>query len=488
MNAALIGIDLGTTGCRSAVFDENLNIFGEEYIEYTLINLSDREIEQDANEWWELTKKVVKASVEKSGINSERIKGISVSSQGIAVMPVDKECKPLRNAISWLDTRAVDETKLIIEKFDRFDVYKTTGKRINEAYTLPKLIWLKKNEPEVYNCTYKFLMPHDFITSKLCGAFTTDHTMASGTLAYDINMQKWWKEILETLGVEVEKLPEIKYSGTPVGIVIPEVAEEIGLPEGVVVSVGGQDQKCAALGAGIDEDTFTVSLGTATAVEKIFKSPAIDPEMRIPTFSYLFNNRWVMEGVIGTSCVSLKWFRNTLFSDKSYKELDSMVEEISDTAGNVFFYPFLSGSSSPYWYENSRGCFYGINLSTSAAELTKSVMEGIAYQIKSNIQVMEEVDRPADGIRVFGGGAASRVWCQIIADVIGKRLSTLYTSEPACLGAAILAGLGAGMYKNVDEINTNVRIKDVFEPDKDHVKAYEQKYKEYIKMQDKIMK
>jgi xylulokinase len=219
MKPVLIGIDLGTTGCRSAVFDASLNILGEEYTEYPLIKLSDRQIEQDAGQWWGLAKNVVKASIKSSGISPERIKGISVSSQGIAVVPVDRGCNPLRNAISWLDTRAVDETRAILGKFDRFHVYRTTGKRINEAYTLPKIMWIKNNELEVYNHTYKFLMPHDFIIAKLCGAFITDHTMASGILAYDIENQKWWGEILETMGIGIEKLPEIMYSGTPAGTV-----------------------------------------------------------------------------------------------------------------------------------------------------------------------------------------------------------------------------------------------------------------------------
>ncbi|NLC68910.1 MAG: hypothetical protein GX754_09085 [Clostridiaceae bacterium] len=488
MHHFLVGIDLGTTGIRSAILDENLEVLGEEYKEYPLITLSASKIEQDANEWWEITRDVVKASIMNSGADPARIRGISVSSQGIAIVPVDKECKPLRHAISWLDTRAVDETRLILEKFNMLDTYKKTGKRISETYTLPKIMWIKNNEPDVYNRTYKFLLPHDFIIAKLCGVFATDHTMASGTLAYDINAQEWWTGIIKTFGIEVEKLPCIKYSGTPVGTVLPGLAGEMGLPGDVIVSVGGQDQKCASLGAGISEDVLTVSLGTATAIEKIFDYPAVDNAMRIPAFSYLFKGKWVMEGVIGTSGICLKWFKNAFFKDKSYKELDNMAEETGSMPGSVFFYPFLSSSGSPGWYENPKGCFYGIDLSTGAAGIARSVLEGVAYQVKSNILVMEEAGKAAGEIRLVGGGASSNLWCRIMANVTGKRVSTLYTPETACVGAAILAGLGAGVFKNAEEALGKIRIKDVFECDKDLTALYRQKFEEYVCMQERIMK
>lgn len=488
MSAALIGVDLGTTGCRSVIFNENLDILGDVYIEYPLINISEREIEQDANQWWNLTKQAIKESVKRTGVDPKVIKGICVSSQGIAFVPVDKDCIPLRNAISWLDTRAVEETRTILGKFDKLHIFKVTGKRINEAYVLPKVIWLKRNEPQNYNRAYKFLMAHDFIIAKLCGALVTDHTMASGTLLYDIKQQDWSREITEAFGLEVNKFPEIKYSGTKVGTVKLDIAQELGLHENVTVSVGGQDQKCSALGAGINDKTFTVSLGTATAIDQICDAPIIDDKMRIPCFSYLFKNKWVLEGVISTSCVSLKWLRNTLFPNKSYKELDSIVEQREDVTGKVFFYPFLGGSSSPCWYENAKGGFYGITLYTSTSEIVKSVMEGIAYQIKSNIKTMEELTGKLKEVRVFGGGAASDVWCQIIADIINKKVITLYTSETASLGAAILAGMGSGVFTNYSEVGHNVKIKNTFTPRIKMVEAYEKKYKEYIELQEKIMR
>lgn len=486
MDCALIGIDLGTTGCKSAVLDERLNILGEEYLEYSLINISDIEIEQDADEWWDIVRRVVKASVRKSGISPGAVKGISVSSQGIAFVPVDNDCRPLDNAISWLDTRADGETQRIIERFNEHDVYSITGKRISRAYTLPKLIWLKDNRPGVYESAHKFLMPHDFITAKLCGSFVTDHTMASGTLAYDINNQMWWTKILDEFDIDAGRLPDIACSGTAAGRLRPDVASDLGLSQDVTVAVGGQDQKCAALGAGIHSGIFTVSLGTATAIEGLSNRAATDHQMRIPVFSYLFKNKWAMEGVVSTSGVSLKWLKNTFFRNTSYGELDKMAGEHTDSPGSVFFYPFLGGAGSPYWYDNARGCFYGINLSTDTAEMIKSVLEGIAYQIRSNMDTMEQTIGRMDGAIVFGGGSASSLWCQMIADITGRGVSTMHTPQTACVGAAILAGMGCGIFKSAEEARFHISVKDVYRPREHMIKPYEERYQEYINTQHRV--
>jgi len=487
MNEALIGLDIGTTGCKGIVVDNKLNILSEAYMEYPLINISEKEVEQDANDWWEASKHVVKSLIQKAGKGNLNVRGIAVSSQGITFVPIDKNINPLRNAISWLDTRAIDEASLILEKYNKEYLYKITGKSINEIYTLPKLMWIKRNEYQLYENTHKFLMLHDFIVAKLCGKFITDHTIASGTLAYDINSQNWWKEILSDFNIDINKLPEIKYSGNVAGNINPKIAFELGLKENVVICVGGQDQKCAALGAGLEESKVSVSLGTSTAIESIFNKPILDEKMRVPVFSYLFKGKWVMEGVISTSSVSLKWLKDTFFMDCSYTELDNMATDTNEIPANVFFYPFLGGMSSPNWYEEAKGTFYGINLSTTRGEMIKSVMEGIAYQIRCNLEVMKTNHNIINEIMVFGGGAVSDLWCQIISDITDKDVKTLFTAETASLGAAILAGLGCGLFSGIEEIEKNICVRKVFKPRKHMVKAYNEKYFDYITMQARIM-
>ena len=307
-NLYYIGIDLGTTGCKAVVYSNEKGVLGDEYVEYPLIVLSQREVEQDANLWWDLTCRVVKASVEKSGVDPRQIEALSLSTQGLSFVLVDRELNTLTNAISWLDTRPVEETKQIKAKYDEKEVFAVTGKRISETYVLPKLMWVKKHMPEQWAKAYKVLMPVDFLTAKMTGACITDHTLAAGTMMYDIHTQTWCEEYIDAFGIEKDKLPEIAFAGTIAGTLTPAAAEKMGLPTSVKVAIGGQDQKVAALFVQPDLKTATLSMGTAGAIEFLCDKAITDPQMRLPAFSYLVPDRWTLEAVISTTGACLKWF------------------------------------------------------------------------------------------------------------------------------------------------------------------------------------
>ena len=294
------------------------------------------------------------------------------------------------------------------------------------------------------------------------------------------------QRILESFGLDRDKLPEIAWSGTPVGTVKKEIAEELGLPPDVVIAVGGQDQKVAALGAGIDVDKTTVSLGTAMAITQKCEMPVIDERMRIPCFTDLLRNHWVIEGsTIG--CSVLDWLKQTFFAEKSYAELNRMAMQAETKKNQIFLYPYFAGTGSLHYNQEIKGFLYGLDLNTKANQIVRSVFEGIAYQIKENIDVVEEMYKPVRELRVFGGGSKSEVWCQIIADITDKPVVALYTSEAASIGAAILAGLGAGVFKTPQEAFEYIKVKNVFEPQKDAVENYKDQYQEYLAIQKKIM-
>jgi len=485
MESVLIGLDLGTTVCKSVLFDETLHILGNAEQEIPLITISGSEIEQDANLWWDVTKSIIQESLKKAGIRPSLVKGISISAQGISFVPVDKNCIPLRNALSWLDTRAKEQRTRLLQTFDEKTFFSITGKSVSEAYVLAKLLWVKEQEPRIYDNTHKFVMALDFVIAKLCGEFVTDHTMASGTLFYDITEQKWSSKILESFGLDRDKLPGIAWSGTPVGTVKKEISEELGLPPDVVIAVGGQDQKVAALGAGIDVNKTTVSLGTAMAITQKCEMPVIDERMRIPCFTDLLRNYWVIEGsTIG--CSVLDWLKKTFFSEKSYAELNQMAMQAETKKNRIFLYPYFAGAGTLHYNQEIRGFFYGLDLNTSANQIVRSVFEGIAYQIKENIDVVEEIYKPVQELRIFGGGSKSEVWCQIIADITDKPVAALYSSEAASIGAAILAGLGAGVFKTPQEAFEQINVKKIFRPQKDAVGRYKEQYQEYLTIQQKI--
>ena len=475
--ALYLAVDLGTTGCRSILFDEALSVVSSAYEEYGLITPREGWVEQDAELWWTLTLKTAKAAIEKGAVDPLDICGISVSSQGITVVPVDKEFKPLRNAQTWLDTRGVAQTKKIKEKFTEPVLFAHTGKRLDPCYTLPKLLWFKDEEPEIFARAYKFLMPLDFLIARLTGKAVTDYSMASGTLFYDIKKGEWSDEVLTTFDIPKDKLPEIAAGGSLVGHVLPSVAEALGLSPDCPVALGVQDQKCAAFGVGLDKETVSISLGTAAAVTRLWDKPETQKQ-KIGWSGYIKKNTWVTEGVVNTAGTALRYLRNLMFKDEDYKTVDEEAENAIESRHNLFFYPYLNGPTSPDYYADAAGCFHGVTLGTERGAFAASVMEGIAYQIRILLEEMEAYGT-VKRLVIFGGGAKSRLWCQIMSDVTGLELFVPTTAEAAGAGAARLAAMASG-----EELSP-LPVKDSYKPGRRSA-WYEEKYRRYRTFEKKI--
>ena len=467
----LLGIDLGTTGCKSMIFSRSGDILGGDYIEYDLIISKDGYVEQNANNWWENVKASIKKAIDATGIDSRKIEALSVSSQGISFVPIDRYGNTLMNAISWLDGRAVEEAEAIKRRYGADKIFSSMGKHILPAYILPKLMWIKKNHPEIYNGTWKFLMAMDFLLYRFCGKIITDYSMASGTLAYNLIDRTWFDEIFVKMDIDRSKLPELGCLGDIAGNVQPAVAEELGLSTDCLVVVGAQDQRCASYGAGIDKDIITVSLGTATAVCSICSKPLIDNNMRV-TCCGLDENNWMLESVIGTSGVALKWVKNTFFKNNSYNDLDDMAMKAPAGSKGVMFYPYLESTG-----HGTKGSFTGLGLHITGEDIVRAVFEGISYQIRMHIQSHEAINGTMQQIRLFGGGAKSDIWAQIIADMTGKTVIIPATHETANLGAAIIAGIGAGIYKDYKDAMKAVGVcAKTFVPDPERNRQYDEYY------------
>ena len=473
-----LAIDLGTTGCRSILFDDKLNLLGMAYEEYGLITKDDNCVEQDAVCWWKLTLKTMKQAISESGIDAKDIESISISSQGITMVPVDENIEPLCNALSWLDVRAQEECAQIEADFGRDYVYKLTGKPIDACYTLPKILWLKKHCPDIYSKAWKILMPLDFLIGKLTGNCVTDHSMASGTLCYDIKNTFWCKQILDYYEIDESKLPNLCWSGEKAGCVLPEVAQELGLSENCIVAVGAQDQKCAAFGAGLSEGVMTISLGTAAAITKYWKEAKTEQNNGVGWCGYAEPNTWVTEGVINTAGTCLRWLRDTIYNGESYKTIDNEALDALSKGSSLLFYPYMNGPSSPDYYPDAEGSFYGVNLATKRGDFALAVMEGIAFQIRILLEAMEAYGN-VNTLILFGGGANGSVWPQIIADVIGMQVKIPQTTEAASAGAIILAAKASG---NIIE---PLACGKTFFPS-DRAKSYDEKYKKYRRLEKSI--
>lgn len=453
-----LAIDLGTTGCRSIIFDGELKEISSSYKEYPLIT-NGGFVEQNADLWWELTLKTAQSAISKSNVSSKEIDGISISSQGISVVPVDEKCNPMCNAISWLDTRAGAEAEQLKNDFGEDKIREITGKPCDSVYTLPKILWLKKNKPEIYRKAYKLLMPLDFLTAKLTGNFITDHSMASGTLMYDLKNACWCNEILDRYDIDTEKLPKLLYTGENAGVILPEIRNMLGLKDNCIFAVGAQDQKCAALGAGLDEDSITISLGTAAAVTKLWKELNNSVIQNVTWCGYIKPQCWVTEGVVATAGTCLRWIRDTFYKDEKYSVIDKEAENAIKCGNTLTFLPFMS----------RQGAFYGVSLSNTRANFAASVMEGVAFEIRALLESMSAYESKQK-IILFGGGAKSDLWCQIISDVTGMEIAVPSTEEAAGAGAARAAAKAWG--NNINPLS----CKKSYKP----LKNYDEQYKKYI--------
>lgn len=470
--AYVLAIDFGTSGCRSAIYDEKLQMLHVAIAEYPLIVLSEKEIEQDADLWWQRALETMEKALTEGPVSPKDIKAISISSQGIATVPIDEQGNTLDNAISWLDCRAEEEVKQLEERYGLEEMYSRTGKRLSPPYSLSKVMWFKKHRREIYDKAWKILLPMDFIQYRLSGKCVTDHTMAGGTMFYDIAGQKWDEGLLEDNGLDRNKLPEIAWAGEVIGTILPEVAQKLGLSEDVLIVNGAQDQKCAALGAGAAEDVAAISLGTASAIAQLSHVPVQDPQMRIPFFSYVKENVWDMEGVISTAGSAYSWFCKEFGGGKSFNELNALAEQVP-LPNAAMFYPYLAGACAPHWGDPT-GCFIGLSLNTGLGHAARAVMEGIAYCIRSNLEVMAVSCGKAKQIRLYGGGSKSDLWCQIIADVTGIPVARLSSSETALAGAAKLA-FDALQIQVPDALD----VVREFAPDPERALIYERSYEKY---------
>lgn len=484
--AVLVGIDLGTTVCKALVFDQNLRVLAAASRPLSLSTLSGAEIEQDAEGWWQAAALVAREALRESGCDARSVRGLGVSSQGISFVPVDGAGAPLRPAISWLDTRAVEQRRAVLDALSEQRVFAITGKRCSEAYVLPKLLWLRQHEPEVWAKTRRILMPLDFLLARLTGESVTDHTMASGTMLYDITRKEWSPRILDEFGLERSLLPEIRHGGEAAGRLRQTAADELGLSAGIPVAVGGQDQKVAALGAGIDLEKCTISLGTAMAITQKCGTPAIDAAMRIPCFADLLPERWLLEGS-SVCCSILDWAKQAFYPGADWGAVNRDVDAAAGAANAPSMLPFFSGAPAPFFDPSARGTLTGLDLSTTPAQIIRSVYDGIAFLIRANIEVMESFARPVGELRIFGGGSKSDPWCGIIADTVRRPVSALATSESASVGAAILAGMAGGVFARPEDAFPHLTVRTSYDPRPERAAACDEGYARFRSLAGQLL-
>ncbi len=489
----LLGVDVGTTSIKVGLFQPDGKLKTMSTQEYTLLTPSSNRVELPADVYWTALGKGIKDILGKSEVNPESILALSLSSQAETLICVNKKENVLRNAIVWLDSRAEEESKEIAKNFAPELLYKTTGlPEMSPVWPAPKILWLKKNEPDVFNQTAKFLIVKDYLIWKLTGEFFTEPTESSSTFYLKLKEKDWWDEMLDFIGIKRDKLPPILASHEVVGNVSPQVKSELGLSTNTKVVAGSMDQMAGALGGGnVEPGMITESTGTALAVVACVDKPVYDPKRRVPCAPHCVPGRFVLYPYAETSGIVLKWFRDTFPSDASrkegYGELLKLASQIPPGAEGLLALPHFTGTACPDFNPQARGAFVGISFKHERAHFIRALIESIAFMLRENIDLLKTLSIPVKKVRSLGGAAKSDTWLKIKADVLDVPIEVPQCSEAASLGAMLLAGVGARVFPDISQaVKEVVKIKKSFYSEPSNVAIYQKTYRDYLSLYQKL--
>ena len=428
-----LGIDVGTTSMKAAVFSQAGEELSSATLDYTL-RQDGNVVEFDTESYWHLLKQALEIVTK-----DVKVDAMSIDTQCETLILTDDDGNPVRDAIVWLDNRAEEQAKKIEAHFGEQKVYEITGQpEVTATWPACKLLWVKENEPEVWAKTKKIFLLEDYLIYKMTGAFVTEKTLQSSSLYLDIHKGDWWQEMLDFIGVSKEQLPVLK-----------ESAEVVGTYQGMTVVTGAMDQVAGAIGAGVVKKGIMSEMTGTTMVLFVptDEIPTYDPDSKIP-LHYNYDGGYVRLLWTSTAGMSLKWFKNSFCEANDFRELDDLAASVPPGCEGLVMLPHLCGSTMPRYNPEARGAFYGITLQHTRAHFVRSILEAVSCMLKSNL---DYIGMEIDEIRMMGGGAKSPLWCQIKADMTNTRLVTLKKNETACLGSAILAGVGVGAYASVED-------------------------------------
>lgn len=458
----LLGVDIGTSGTKTVLYDELGNTVASSLEEYPLYQPHIGWAEQEPEDWWRATCLSIKHVISKRGIDASSIKGIGLSGQMHGAVLLDKDGKVLRKAIIWCDQRSFAECEQITSIIGKERLVEITANPALTGFTASKVMWVKNNEPEIFEKIYKILLPKDYIRYKLTGEFATEVSDASGMQFMDIPGRKWSDEVISKLGLDKSMLGELYESQEVSGKVNKYAASLTGLKEGTPVVGGAGDQAAGAVGNGIVRPGVVSStIGTSGVVFAFSEKVTIDPKGRVHTFCHAVPNTWHIMGVTQGAGLSLKWFRdNFCIEEKRTAELmkidpyiimDKEAEKVAPGCNGLIYLPYLMGERTPHLDPNAKGVFFGLTAKHEKQDILRSIMEGVVYSLRDCLEIIEEMGVNVSEVRASGGGGKSELWRKMQADIFGTDITTVKSSEGPALGVALLAGVGTGVYNNINE-------------------------------------
>lgn len=485
----LLGIDIGTSGCKASIVETSGRLSSEAYQEYFLISEKPGWQELDPDQVWTAVVNVLKNAL--THHRGPAIRAISVSSFGEATVAINREGAVLCNSMIYIDSRGLDQANHLRSRISDERVLAITGTAIDPMYSLCKIMWLKEHRPHIYQQTWKFMLFADFILFRLGARPATDYSLATRTMAFDVVHKKWSREMLDAAGIDPAKFCDPVLSGTPIGVLSPVVSKAFYLPQDVMLVAGGHDQTCAALGAGVIRPGLAVDdLGTTECITPVFDQPILTSAMASNYYAsvpHVLPDLYVTYAFTFTCGSVLKWLReilgNSFASEAALKDqnvYEYLIEQASPEPSSLFVLPHFAGAATPYMDHASKGAVLGLTINTQRGDLIKGVLEGLTFEIMLNLERLAAAGVEVEELIAVGGLSRSAAFLQLKANMMGKKVTTLKVSEAGTIGVAILAGTACGVYRDVPAaIRHLVKPDKTYMPDPQIHDFYQNKFEKY---------
>ncbi len=490
----VIGVDLGTSGTKTVLFDEKGNVITSATVEYPMYQPQNGYAEQEPIDWYNASISTIKTVIANSEVNNADIVGIGLSGQMHGLVMLDENNDVIRRSIIWCDQRTARECEEITEKVGAKRLIEITANPALTGFTASKIMWVKNNEPENYAKCRHILLPKDYVRFMLTGVYATEVSDASGMQLLDVPNRCWSDEVLEKLGIDKAMLADVYESPEITGYITKEIADLTGLKEGTLVVGGAGDNAAAAVGTGVvvDGKAFT-TIGTSGVVFAHTSEISIDPKGRVHTFCCAVPNAWHVMGVTQGAGLSLKWFRDNfchaemdtakLMGVDEYYLMDKQAETVPIGANRLLYLPYLMGERTPHLDPNARGMFFGLSAMHTKKDMLRAVMEGVAYSLRDCMEICRDMGINVSDMMACGGGGSSPLWRQMLADLYACPVKTVASKEGPALGVAILALVGAGVYDSVAAAcEVIIKADKVQEPVNANIPLYEKFYQLYTEI------
>jgi len=482
----LMGIDIGTSACKVAVFDLQGKVIAQSNKPYKVYYPNPGWAEQDPDEWWSAICDGIREILGSGDVSASDIAGIGVDGQSWSAIPIDKDGNVLDRTPIWMDTRAreiCERTKRLVGEDRIFDI---AGNDFLPSYTTPKMLWFKENKPEVFNKTDMFLQSNSYIVYKLTGVKSQDLSQGYGIHFFDMKNLKYDDRLAEELGLNSSLVPPLFKCDETVGEITAQAASLTGLSAGTPVVAGGLDAACGTLGAGVYEVGQTQEQGGQAGGMSICTDHALSHKKLILS-PHVVPGRWLLQGGTVGGGGTLKWFKQEFGKDLSFDELTAEADRIAPGSDGVIFLPYMSGERSPIWDPDAKGVFYGLSFDKTRGHMIRALLEGVAYSLQHNLLVAAETGAKVDVLNAMGGSANSVLWTQIKADVTGRKIQVPTSDTATTLGAALLAGVGCGLYKDYEEaVSSTIVITRTQEPDMKNHEMYKRRMELYLRLYEDL--